>query len=357
MARYDARNTGHSKSGLSGCPEMQWRYRFIEDEQSVENVMNGPAVADGRVYLPTTRGLRVLDARTGEIRWRGEGYTYVSPVVIGDTCWFAVDGADAGTIRAIDTNSYQSRWSHQMPGLVRADLTVTNGTVLVGTDDGTVSALDAKTGRVRWEFESEFTGRQSRQDDQARRKGFQGAPAVEGGRVYAPCQNGTLYVLDAKTGEEIWRFGTTWRMRNAVAVGDGRVHIANANDLFTLDKADGSIQWEMKKDRALTTQGAPALANGMVYQMAGNALVDIDIRAFDAATGERQWMQPIPYPSDADPCVVNGRVYVGAGEYHAFDAATGEKRWAVETATAPYGMAFTDEAAYLAAFHGLYAVQ
>jgi outer membrane assembly lipoprotein YfgL len=104
------------------------------------------------------------------------------------------------------------------------------------------------------------------------------------GRAYLASSNGTVAVLDAQTGSDVWR--TTVETPLSAGVGsDGRfvAVVSRANELLVLEA--GKIVWRQKL-KALTLT-APLVAGARVFALS----TDRNVSAFDAATGQRLWQQ------------------------------------------------------------------
>ena len=216
---------------------------------------------------------------------------------------------------------------------------VAGGTVYVAGsgDPGSLYAVDAASGESRWQFEP---------------AGYAtSAPAVVAGVLYVGTWGRRFYAIDAATGEERWstevghRFGPS-----SPAVVDGTVYVGTIGDgplvvsgpedeekfeacaFLALDAATGDELWRYdefgERDRI---SSSPAVSDGRVYFGGEDA-----VYALDAASGEVVWKRTIATHPRSSPAVVDGTVYYGAtlgsaGEHPArvwsLDAATGETVW------------------------------
>ncbi|NLM30913.1 MAG: PQQ-binding-like beta-propeller repeat protein, partial [Methanomicrobiales archaeon] len=147
-------------------------------------VKSTPVVSDGKVYVTTVEGLHALDASTGDEIWNASlGGTFSTPVVAGET-------------------------------------------IITGSSDG-LHAYDGGTGNPLWNFPS------ARMD---------ASPVVAGNLVYAATneKTGTLYAVDARTGEEVWSYtlkapgggSDAAFFASSPAVSDGVLYIGAENNRF-----------------------------------------------------------------------------------------------------------------------------
>ncbi len=90
-------------------------------------------------------------------------------------------------------------------------------------------------------------------------------PAVKDGLVYMADYTGRLFCLDAKTGEQYWKFDTKGHIWSSPLVADGKVYLGNEEgELFILKegkelKEIGSIEFPAP------VMGTPTAANGVLY--------------------------------------------------------------------------------------------
>ena len=135
-------------------------------------------------------------------------------------------------------------------------------------------------------------------------------PSVVGGVVYVGAWNGTMYALDAFSGQPLWTF--------------------NINDPHAEDR--GGFPG---------IQSSAAVVDGVVYFGAADA----NVYALDALTGALKWKHSLGNPDPSvegahvwsSPAVFNGKVYVGKsshrdapcvrGNVMALDAETGAEVW------------------------------
>lgn len=71
--------------------------------------------------------------------------------------------------------------------------------------------VDAKTGEIRWHYAAkpDCTGERGKKAPRCERLyGFSGAPTVIDGAVVQGSLDGRLFVLDTRTGAELWTFDT-----------------------------------------------------------------------------------------------------------------------------------------------------
>lgn len=184
-------------------------------------------------------------------------------------------------------------------------------------------ALEADSLHARWAFPP------ATKDDRVSKViALYGTPATLNGVVFIPAYEGTLYAVDAATGELKWAFPTGGQLVGDVAVGENAVYFGSGdNKVYALDPAQGDPLWAKPFKAAKPVWSAPVLAgdNLFVTSLDGNLYV------LDAATGVERWR----YKTSAgigSPAVVDeeaGLVYVGGfdSRLRAIDLKTHEQRW------------------------------
>jgi outer membrane protein assembly factor BamB len=286
-----------------------------------------PALAYGRMYLPTFAGLLyALSPRTGAVLWR---YTsgrcaWASPAVASGLVFETFllrppacrPGVDAhGALLAFDAQTGAVRWRTELPATESSPLAA-GGVVWVGDWAGDVSAFAARTGRLRWRFHADAPVKSS--------------AALAGGRLYVATYGGHLYALDAWTGRQLWRASVQRRLfgrgrfYSTPAVGHGRVYLGSTDGkVYAYGARTGALRWSFSTGGYV--YGSPALAGDLV--LIGS--YDGRLYALDAATGRPRWSFAAAGPISGSPTVVGSVVYVSTLEERTFalDVRTGRRLW------------------------------
>ena len=188
-----------------------------------------------------------------------------------------------------------------------------------------------------------------------------------------------IYALDAKTGEEIWKFPNAkmleknpdFKMKPAFSApvyAEGRLYFGEGlhqhadSRLFCLDAATGDLLWEYQTESH--TESTPVVAEGKVVFGAGYH----GIHCLDAVKGpvDNQPLWRFPKDAqgratellhvDANPVIADGCVYAGSGykpEYvkdegkintvFCLDLNTGEPKWQQRVEDSVYGSALVKD--------------
>lgn len=207
---------------------------------------------------------------------------------------------------------------------------VANGVVYLTTLTGSVYALDATTGQTKWSVKLDGN--------------IISSPVVASNVVYVGSDNNYIYALNASTGSTIWRFdagvGNETVATRSVAVANGIVY-GSASDqvdhsyLFAINASSGQPVWRVKVLDQLFTD--VQVVNNVIY-VASSAIVkeggprttDSYVYAYDATTGNRLWIsQTIGNLILSAPTISNGVVYVGSEDtfVYALNASTGARLW------------------------------
>lgn len=315
-----------------------------------------PALADGRLYLPTFAGLLVaLDPRTGRVLWRYDSgrCAWASPAVASGlvlqtfllrppACRPDVDVH--GVLAAFDVATGKLRWRVELPATESSPL-VAGGLVWIGDWSGAVSAFSVLTGRRRWTFAADGPVKSS--------------PALAGGRLYAATYAGSLYALDPWTGAELWRasvqrrLGPDGRFYATPAVAHGRVYIgATDGKVYAYAARTGALLWSFSTGGYV--YAAPAVWGSLVLVGSYSGR----FYALDAATGAVRWSFAAHGRISGGASVVGGVVYVStlAERTFALDAATGRELWSFPDGK--YSAAVADAARlYLVGAERLFALE
>jgi outer membrane protein assembly factor BamB len=152
--------------------------------------------------------------------------------------------------------------------------------VVFGSEDGTVYALDAETGQERWRASAGGP--------------VVSAPMLVGGVVAIGSDDGTVFGLDVATGEQRWRYTAGGAIEAAVVADEaGTLYVASRDG--TLAAVDPSAcdqtceaSWEAKVGGLL--RQAPAIGAGRAFVVDdGGHLI-----AFETESGRRLWSTPQP---------------------------------------------------------------
>jgi outer membrane protein assembly factor BamB len=197
---------------------------------------------------------------------------------------------------------------------------VADGTVYLGGSNGSIYAIEAATGQENWTL--------------ATRGPIAGSPAVVAGVVYVPSTDGLLYAVDAGSGQAIWTAPIKGFANSSPAVADGLVFVATLEGGLIAVRVDhGSPVWEVAT--GLTLVSSPAVAGGRVV-IGG---LDGTLIALDAATGAEVWRSstrlgvanqtPAAAAINNTVALADGSAYIVAsdGILRAWDTTTGEPRW------------------------------
>jgi outer membrane protein assembly factor BamB len=178
------------------------------------------------------------------------------------------------------------------------------------------------------------------------------SPLAVGDAVYVGASDNNLYAINRVDGSLRWKFATKGAVNSSPAFANGVVY-ANSNDghFYAVDATTGKEKWNFKTagEHRFTAPGihggqpstetmadpfdmllsSPAIANGLVYFGSG----DGNVYALDAATGALRWKFKTGNVVHASPAIANGVVFIGSWDrnMYAIDATSGKQLWKYQT--------------------------
>lgn len=157
-----------------------------------------------------------------------------------------------------------------------------------------------------------------------------GAGAVQSGKYVAYANTaGYVYVLDAATGNEIWKYKTGGKIFSTPAVygaGDAASVIIGSCDsyIYSFNIKSGKVNWKFKCNKSVL--GSPTIYGGKVYIGAS----DNTFRALNAKNGKLVWKyEGIKGIIEAKPFVDKDQVVIGdwANTLYSLNPANGKLQW------------------------------
>ena len=241
----------------------------------VNNIITRPVVVGGTLYAGVqcdnfgTPGVAWGDAATGglSVNWATNQSVdaMTTPVTDGDNVYVGINADGYGVVFAIpadaDGTSNETTWQTRPGPAITADLTLGSTALFVPTG-GTMVALDLNYpdfGSTLW--------------SQSLSGSVNSQPVLLGSTLYAGCDDGTLYALDAATGAVQWQVDTRSPICTGLVNEDGVLYFATAGD-----DASGPAFWAVDVNSggnnvvSYPVPGAGAvafdqggLANGVAY--------------------------------------------------------------------------------------------
>lgn len=347
MYRYDIANTGHHPGvtqPVDENPGTQWRY-------AVENgaIRSSPSVCRGRVIVGSypSQGegaLYALDESEGTqlVHYSNERF-FASPTVVDDE---VLIGSASGRFYALEWSSLEPRWIEEFTGsgdpLLRASPTATDERIYVTTMSGMLTALNREGERIgNREFDDYLNTTPALDEDhiyvgtsnpeqhsdvvaithdggkewiRSLEGGIVYSPVVVSGTVYAGCDDGKVYALNARTGKDSWRpFDTGGTVSAPPAAAGDMLFVGNGTGTFYgIDRKTGQKRWAINLGSAI--ESPATVAAGYVYVGDNSGT----LHAIGATDGERVWSRQLEGAIKTQPTVVDGRIYVGTSEGHLY---------------------------------------
>lgn len=214
---------------------------------------------------------------------QGIGLTQLTPAIDGDKI-FTVD--HEGIVTAIDRLKGKTLWSKNITGEwtgltgkavhffknpdpnngITGGISSGGGLLFVGNYAGELIALSAVNGAEVWrkQIKGEISS----------------VPQTNGSVVAVQTMNGKLFVVDAKTGADLWFFENpppvlTLRGTAAPVVTDSGIYAGFANGrLMAFNQSNGLILWEQRiampkgrseLDRMVDIHASPLMKDGIIY--------------------------------------------------------------------------------------------
>jgi outer membrane protein assembly factor BamB len=241
-----------------------------------KNIWSAPALHAGRVYFGSYDGnVYCLDAATGREIWRFIGADWVgsSPALAPELgllfigLEFAVEGK-RGSIVALNLETGEKVWEHPTKRYTHASPAYWPERQLVacGSNDNEMFLFDATTGSMRWRFETRGEGGQ--------KGSIRHAPAfdVKRGHVVTGCADGTIYIIDVETGEEVWSVKTDNTIYTVPLVTDDTAWIGSTDKYFyVLDLEQRTVKKKLYV--ASKIFGPARLLEGRIYFGACNGMI------------------------------------------------------------------------------------
>jgi len=279
----------------------QWRFK------TAGAVHSSPALYDNTVFVGSMDGhFYAIDFKTGKQKWRlqtgGEkrlgdtSYWGMKPLgMYHEDLWDCflsspiVDnqepagvvyfGSSDGNLYAANAKTGSVKWKFKTQGSIHASPTLYKGTVYIGGWDTYLYAINAKTGEEKWKFK---TGGQTAMT------GIQASATVANDVVYFGARDAHLYALNAASGALLWKYDAagSWIISSVVLNKTNDILYVGTSDsylLLALDAKTGEEKYRFKTNGYVF--GTPAVAGGTAYvgDFTGN------FYSFDLTSNGKRW--------------------------------------------------------------------
>ena len=239
--------------------KLVWRY-----DPPGGKMASSPAVFGDELVVHGMDGVvRVLDRRTGRLRWQ---LVVGSPIESSPVIAHGVDffGAWNGRIYALDLKRRRLRWTATSGYKITSSAALAGGRLYIGDYGGRLLALAERSGRLLWS--RSVNGR------------IYGTPAVAAGRVFVPSSDGNSLTAFSTRGAYLWRRHAGGYVYSSPAVWAGRVVFGSYDGtLYCVSARTGGTLWAVSAGGPVS--GAAVVVDGVAY--AGSTwgrITGVDVR-------------------------------------------------------------------------------
>jgi outer membrane protein assembly factor BamB len=318
FARGGAESTGATDVTLPDEPQVVWTYEA--GETSLEAT---PVVANGVAYFGdfdgTMHAVRVAD---GSMVWKQplEGASFSSPAAVDGEALYAPDVE--GVVRCLAIPDGAERWafateSEMYGGPLVHKLASGESLVLLPTEGGTLFAVDAATGNEKWRFTIDAPLRCT--------------PTVVGGHALLAGCDGKLHTLDVATGKETGSCDIGDPTGNTAAVVGSVAYFGTEAGAFlavdTKDPAKPFVKWTYRNPRARQGIRTAAAVSQDAVVYANQSKI---VFALNPNDGDALWQHRTRSAVDASPLLLgDGKALVATtrGQVLLLDPVKGEPVW------------------------------
>ncbi|WP_299074903.1 outer membrane protein assembly factor BamB [uncultured Paraglaciecola sp.] len=228
-------------------------------------ISGGISVAYETVFFGTENGEVVaLDANTGEQKWltKVKGEVLAAPAIDAGVVLISTG---SGFVSALNADDGEEIWSFEtdVPPLSLRGVSspsAVNGGAIIGTATGKLIVNILETGQTAWEqVISAATG----VTELERIVDIDSEPLVVGGSVYVISYDGTLVVVELRTGRVIWK--REYKSYRRLSLAGNTLFLVDVNsNVYALDSRNGVELWSQGalKQRLLT--GVTPVGNYLV---------------------------------------------------------------------------------------------
>ena len=311
-------------------------------------------------------GTYAIDTATGKVKWAhrpdfstGTGSVSTTPAVSGEIVVTSYSAAYPGAVVGLSLTTGREVWRGRDPARDAA-VAVNAGLAYILDKNGSFYALEAATGREKWKVAIANRGscasRPTVRDDIIYLTA--GADAIPGD-TNKPAGN-YLFALDAKTGQERWRYRAEAPyvhdgvcLRQPVVTSD-TVFAAGDSYLYAVNRATGLDRWKaVEVRRTVEGRDRPVEVYGLVD--AGGVLAGMtstSLILFEKDSGRTAWEIPGKYREASPAMAVAGNVLyfqgspdsrpatAPSGTLHALDLDSRTILWSFSRPTAERNWAF-----------------
>jgi len=198
--------------------------------------------------------------------------------------------------------------------------------VFLNGGDGSLYALDKKNGEIIWKFNSERERKYDFADY------FHSTPVIKDGVIYFGSGDGNFYAIDSNTGKLVWSFKTGNIVHTTPAISDGRIFFGSFDGfVYALKLKSGELIWKFKTVGhrffpAGEVQGSPAVFNNLVFIGAR----DYNVYAIDQDKGYCHWNKSFTRGWGLNNNIHDSILYIGSADERVLIAAnpeTGKEIW------------------------------
>jgi eukaryotic-like serine/threonine-protein kinase len=221
--------------------------------------LSSPAVSGSNVYFGSGDGnVYALDAASGKLTWKFQtgDVVHASPAVAEGTLFV---GSWDSYFYALDAATGKEKWKfktgedHEIYNQVgiQSSAAVADGIVYFGCRDSNLYALDARTGEKKWAYSNKGSW-------------VIVSPAVKDGTVYfATSDSAMFHAVDAKSGAEIFSLKLTWPMFASPAIAGGLLYQPSEDGkLHTIDLKEQKQVWEFQTEASQQNLAALSKTDG-----------------------------------------------------------------------------------------------
>jgi len=258
-----------------------------------------------------------------KVNWKQDGNLLTNlndrPVVRDGKVFTLRDNDGANQLVALNKSDGSVVWTHPIgktTRIVADDKRIYTGQLTEGVF--TLAAVGVKSGQQEWSYDYEFRS--------VNRKSFNFQ--INNGRLNW-IVNRTLHSFDTVAGTLLWtRKLSNQKESFALPVADrGNLLVAGSRNLYTVDGMTGEIVGKKKHEQQFTHYLKPQVAstNTKIFVSANSVRGTGKVTCYDKQSGKQLWQKTIDKVKRLQPS--HGLLIVKNKKLEAFDQATGELVW------------------------------